>query len=161
MRFEQPKHLTKANRVKQIRGAALVFLFPSVLLSVVTIAIPLQRYQAGREVSDWEWILAASIGLIQFLLVRLGLYISLSSARYIEFKGDKIDLAERGKIAISRIKEWSLTPDTLAPGCLRLRIIYKFGFGRKRWSMLLDDQNQADQLKIALNTAVPFVASPY
>jgi len=118
------------------------------------------RVQAGQNISEFEWIVGASAGVIVFLLLRLALSISLSRTRYMEFKGGKVDLAGQGKIALNRIREWSLRPDAVA-GCLRLQIVYKFGLGKKRWSMLLDDRNQAEQLKIALESAAPLTASQH
>lgn len=155
MKFEQPKNLTDADRKRQLRFSTLLFLGPSVLISILVLLKGVRRFQAGQRVSDWEWIFAAGVGGLVFVMVRLGMYLSLSAAKYVEFANNHVLLAGCGKIRSNRIMDWSFTPDNVAPDTQRLWIVYRFGLARKRWSMLLDDPAQIEQLTHVLERMFP------
>lgn len=155
MKFEQPKHLTIADRKRQLRFSTLPILFPSVVLSILMLSKVVLRSQAGHRVSNSEWILAAGVGGLVFVLVRLGMYLSLSAAKYVEFASKHVLLTGYGKIGIKRIVDWSFESDNVAPHTQRLSIVYRFGLARKRWSMLLDDPAQIGQLTHTLEELFP------
>jgi hypothetical protein len=161
MRFEQPKHLADAYREQQYRAIRPALCFLSVCLSLIALLKVWMRHRAEHSVSIWNWFLAGSIGGFAFFLYRWGICFGLSRPRYVDLQGDKLFLAERGKIGVNRITEWSLKPDAAMPHCLRLLIVYRFGFGKKRWWMLLDDHDQALLLKRALETHFPESARSY
>lgn len=81
--------------------------------------------------------------------------LELSRRRYIEFRDGGIFLARRGTVGIRRFVSWSLSPDSLEPRYTRLRLTYKFGLGRKHWSMLLDDGGEIAALRHELSLQIP------
>ena len=88
-------------------------------------------------------------------LIRLGLLFERSRRRFLEVRGDRLILAQRGTVAIRRIITWSLSPDRLEPRYTRLQLVYRFGLGRKRWNMLLDDVSEIAELRHALTAQIP------
>jgi hypothetical protein len=114
-----------------------------------------RRSAAGEQVSAWRWIAAAGVGFLQVALIRLGLLYERTRRRYLEFRGERIVLGQRGAVAIRRLMAWSLTPDLIEPRYTRLRFVYRFGLGRKHWSTLLDDETQIAELRHALISHIP------
>jgi hypothetical protein len=76
----------------------------------------------------------AAVGPLNAGLLRLTLLFEKSRRRCIEFRGDGILLTPRGA---------------------RLRLTYRFGLGRKNWTMLLDDDAQILELRHALASQIP------
>ena len=148
--FEQPKHLSLVSYQRTVRAVWPVFLVFGCILSAMLVFGLWRRAAAGEQVAAWRWIAAAGIGFLQVGLIRLGLLCERSRRRYVEFRGDRLFLAQRGAIAIRRFLTWSLSPDPIEPRYTRLQLVYRFGFGRKRWSMLLDDEKQIAELRDAL-----------
>jgi hypothetical protein len=114
-----------------------------------------RRAAAGEHVATWRWVAAGGVGFLMVGLIRLSLLLTRSQRRYIEFRSDKIFLSQRGCVAIPRFIGWSVSPDLIEPRYTCLQLIYKFGFGLKRWEMLLDDEIQISELRQALATQIP------
>jgi hypothetical protein len=97
----------------------------------------------------------AAVGPLNAGLLRLTLLFEKSRRRCIEFRGDGILLTPRGVVALRRFVAWSLSPDPIEPQYTRLRLTYRFGLGRKNWTMLLDDDAQILELRHALASQIP------
>ncbi|HEV2208992.1 MAG TPA: hypothetical protein VG167_09475 [Verrucomicrobiae bacterium] len=154
MTFEQPKHLNVVTYQRVVRAFWPVFLVWGGLLSAMMVFGLWRRASLGEQVSAWRWGAAAGVGFLAVGLVRLGLLFERSRRRYVEFRGDRLFLAQRGTVAARRFVTWSLSPDSVEPRYTRLQLVYKFGFGRKRWSMLLDDATQIADLRHALTSHI-------
>lgn len=152
--FEQPKHLNDIIYRRTIRAIWPFFLILGGLLSGVVLLKLWLRASAGESVSMGRWIAAAGVGFVSPIGVLFLLRYQRSQRRYMEFRGDKIFLAERGNIARPRFISWSLTPDKLEPHHTCLQLVYKFGLGRKRWTMLLEDAAQISELKQVLTLQI-------
>ena len=155
MTFEQPKHLNVVRYRRVVRAFWPVFLLAGGLTSVLMVFGLWLRAAVGEQVSAWRWAAAAGVGFCQVGLLRLGLVFERSCRRYVEFRADRLFLAQRGAVAVRRFVTWSLSPDPIEPRYTRLKLIYKSGFGRKRWSMLLDDASQIADLRHALTSQFP------
>jgi hypothetical protein len=155
MTFEQPKHLNIVTYQRVVRAVWPIFLFWGGLLSSMMVFGLWRRAAAGEHVAGWRWIGAAGVGFLLLGLIHLGLLFERSRRRYVELRGDRFFLAQRGAVAIRRFITWSLSPDPIEPRYTRLQLIYRFGFGRKRWSMLLDDASQIAELRDALTAHIP------
>jgi hypothetical protein len=152
--FEQPKHLSIVAYQRLVRAVWPMFLVCGGLLSAMLVFGLWRRAVAGEQVSAWRWIAAASVGFLVVGLFWLGLLFESSRRRYVEFRGDRLFLAQRGAVAVRRFITWSMSPDPIEPRYTRLQLVYRFGLGRKRWSMLLDDERQIAELRDAL-TQIP------
>lgn len=153
--FEQPKHLNDNIYRRTVRMVWPLFLASGGLLSGMVLLKLWLRASAGESVSMGRWIAAAGVGFLSPFGVLLMLRYQRSQRRYLEFRGDKIFLAERGNIARHRFISWSLTPDKLESRFTCLQLVYKFGLGRKRWTMLLEDAAQISELKQVLTLQIP------
>jgi hypothetical protein len=153
--FEQPKHLNVVTYQRAIRAVWPVFLVCGCILSAMLVFDLWRRAAAGEQVATWCWIVATGIGFFMVGLIRLRLFFERSRRRYVEFRGDKLFLAQRGAVAFRRFITWSLSPDPIEPRYTRLQLVYRFSLGRKRWSMLLDDATQIAELRHALTAQIP------
>lgn len=113
------------------------------------------RASSGQPARTLDWVLALSSGFIIAGMIRLGLLWIKIERRYVEFRGERLFLAEGGVTAKRRLIEWSFSPDVVEPRYTRLLLVYKFGRGRKRWRMLLDDDRQISELKRSLEEQFP------
>jgi hypothetical protein len=155
MTFEQPKHLNVVIYRRLAHALQPILLVSGVILSGMMVIGLWRRAEAGEQVSAWRWMTGAAVGLLSAGLVRLALLFEKSRRRYIEFRGDGLLLAQRGVVAPCRLISWSLSPDPIEPGYTRLGMTYKFGLGRKHWTMLLDDEAQIAGLRHALTLQFP------
>jgi hypothetical protein len=153
--FEQPKHLNVVIRRRLVRAVWPVVLIYCVILSVIILIGLWRKAAAGEPIAIWRWIGAAAIGLLMVGLVYLEVLFESSRRRYVEFRGDKLFLTQRGAIAVRRFVAWSLLPDPTEPQYTRLQLIYRFGLVRQRWSMLLDDKAQISELRHVLTSQIP------
>jgi len=153
--FEQPKHLNDVTCQRIIRAVWPIFMVCGCLLSGMMVFGLWQRAAAGEHVTAWRWIAAVGVGFVMVGLFRLQLLFESSRRRYVEFRGDKLFLARRGNIAIRRFVTWSLSSDKIEPRYTQLLLVYRYGFGQKRWSMLLDDDQQIKELRDALTLQIP------
>lgn len=148
--FEQPEHLNLVAYQRLVRVCWRVFLPCGALLSALLVIGLWRRTVAGEHVSTWRWMAAASVGFLEVGLIRLGFVCEKSKRRYVDFRGDSLFLSGRGAIATRRFISWSFSPDPREPRYTRLHLVYRFGLGRQRWSMLLDDDQQLAALGRAL-----------
>jgi len=155
MTFEQPKYLNAVTHQRFVRAVWPIFLFWGGLISAMMLFDLWRRAAAGEQVAPWRWIGAAGVGFLMLGLVRLGFFAERSRRRFVEFRGDRLFLAQCGAVAIRRFVTWSLSPDPIEPRYTRLQLVYRFGLGRKRWSMLLEDAGQIAELKQALAAHIP------
>lgn len=132
-----------------------LFIVNALLLSGLVLIGLWRRAEAGQQISGLNWVLGASVGLWAAGLARLALRLDMSNRRYLELRHNAIFLARRGVVALRRFVDWSITPDPVEPRYTRLRLTYKFGFGRKQWTMLLDDQAQISELRRELEARIP------
>jgi hypothetical protein len=153
--FEQPKHLTAVSYQRQVRAFQPLLIAYCILLSCLGLFLLYNRTAAGQHVTWWEWLLGATLGLWAAGAQRLALRLDSPRRRYIEFRNGGMFLAQRGVVALRRFISWSLDPDPLEPRYNRLLLTYKFGLGRKHWSMLLDDAEHIAALRHALSTQIP------
>ena len=153
--FEQPKHLNVVIYRRVVRAVWPIFLICGGLLSAMMVVGLWHRAVAGEQVAAWRWVAAVGVGFLMVGLIHLGFLFERSRRRYVEFRGDRLFLAQRGGVAIRRFITWSLSPDPIEPRYTRLQLVYRFGFGRKRWSMLLDDASQIVELRFALTAQIP------
>src|SRR5882672_7615263 len=122
MTFEQPKHLNVVTYQRVLRAVWPIFLVGGGLLSAMTLFGLWRRAAAGEQVAPWRWIGAAGVGLSMVGLIRLGLFFERSRRRFVEFRGDRLLLAQRGAVAIRRFITWSLSPDPIEPRYTRLQL---------------------------------------
>jgi hypothetical protein len=153
--FEQPEHLNLVAYRRLVRVCWRIFLPCGALLSALLLIGLWRRAAAGEQVSTWRWLAAASVGFLEVGLIRLGMRCEKSKRRYLEFRGDRLFLSGRGGIATRRFISWSFLPDPLEPRYTRLQLVYRFGLGRQRWSMLLDDNQPLAALGHALMLHLP------
>lgn len=153
--FEQPKHLNVVTYQRVVRAVWPVFLVWGGLLSGVLVFGLWRRAVAGEQIAMWRWVAGGGLGFLMVGLIRVGLIYEKSRRRYVEFRGDRLVLAQRGVIALRRFVAWSLLPDPVGPKYTRLQLVYRFGFGRRRWTMLLDDERQISELRHALSAEIP------
>lgn len=157
MTFEQPKRLNVVLQKRNVRLAYPAFIGMGLLLSAMLLFGTWQKAKMGQHFSPSAWIGLAFIGPLQItaLLLMLRFY---SERRYIEFRDNGFYLSSRGNIKLKRIVNWSISPDLIEPRYFRLQIIYKYGFGRKRWTLLLDDHAQVSQLRDGLKERLPLLS---
>jgi hypothetical protein len=153
--FEQPKHLAAVSYQRLVRVLQPLLLAYGFLMSGLVLFVLYRRAAAGQKVTAVEWMVGATLGLWAAGLHRLVLRLEACRRRYVEFRVDGIFLAQRGVVAPRRFVAWSLAPDSLEPRYTRLLLTYKYGLGRKRWSMLLDDPEHIAALRQALSTQIP------
>jgi hypothetical protein len=153
--FEQPKHLAAVSYRRQVRDFQPLIIAYGILMSCLVLFVLYRRTAIGQQVALWEWLVGATLGLWVVGLHRLALRLESSRRRYVEFRNGGIFLAQRGVVALRRFVSWSLAPDPLEPRYNRLLLTYKFGLGRQRWSMLLDDAEHTAALRHALSTQIP------
>lgn len=158
--FEQPKHLAAVSHQRLIRDSQPLLIAQGILVSCLGLFFLYNRPATGQQVKFWEWTLGATLGLWFVGLHRLALHLESPRRRYVEFRDGGIFLAQRGLVALRRFVSWSIAPDRLEPRYTRLLLIYTFGLGRKRWSMLLDDAEQIAALRRALSTQIPQPSRP-
>ena len=149
--FDQPKHLVAVCCLRLVRAFQPILFVYGVVMSTSVLLALWRKSAAGQEISLLHWMLGGSMGLWAAGLTRLGLRLGLSRRRYIEFRDRGIFLSGRGVVAFRRFVSWSLSPDAVDPHHTRLRLTYKFGLGRKDWSMLLDDDEQIAALRHTLS----------
>ena len=152
--FEQPAHMNAVVYCRLVRMFWPLVLPFALVLSAVCVLGLWFRAAEGEQISTWRWMGAASVGVLMIALMRLKLLLESSRRRWIEFTGDRIVLAHRGAVAVRRFSSWSPSPDPVESRYTHLELTYKFGFGRKRWSMLLDDETQVEELRRALTAAI-------
>ena len=152
--FEQPKHLTRVCYRRAVHAFQPVLIVYGIVMSGLVLVALWRQAEAGAEISILRWMLGATVGLWAAGLIRLAMRLELSRRRYVEFRDGGIFLARRGVIALRRFVSWSLSPDPVEPRYTRLRLTYKFGLGKKHWSMLLDDDEQIAALRHALSLQV-------
>jgi hypothetical protein len=155
MTFEQPKHLSVVNYQRLVRTLRPMLLISGTILSGMVLIALWRRAESGEQVSAWRWMAGATVGLLMAALIRVTLLFEKSRRRCIEFRGDGLLLTRRGAIALRRFIAWSLSPDPIEPRYTRLRLTYRFGLGRKHWTMLLDDDAQISELRHALTLQIP------
>jgi hypothetical protein len=153
--FEQPKHLNAVCSQRLIQAFRPVLVTFAVVLAGLVLVALWRKADAGEHISVLNWVLGASVGLWSAVLVRLALRWELNNLRYLECRDNGLFLARRGFVAFRRFVDWSITPDSVEPRYTRLRLTYKFGFGRKQWTMLLDDQAQISGLRRELEARIP------
>ena|SRR6266496_3728136 len=153
--FEEPEHLSEVSYQRVVRAFQPVLILYAVLIPAPVLIALWRRAEAGQHVSVLNWMMGATVGLWAAGLLRLALRFEGSRRRYIQLRDDGLFLARRGVIALRRIVAWSLSSDTVEPRYTRFQVIYRHGFGRKRWSMLLDDDGQISQLRKALESHIP------
>ena len=153
--FEQPKHLTAVCYQRLVHAFQPVLIVYGLVMSGLVLMALWRKAEAGQEISILNWMLGATVGLWAAGLIRLAMRLELSRRRYVEFRDGGIFLARRGIVTLRRFVSWSLSPDPVDPCYTRLRLTYKFGLGRKRWSMLLDDDEQIAALRHALSLQIP------
>ena len=153
--FEQPKHLTAVCYQRRVHAFQPVLIVHCVVMSGLVLIALWRRAAAGQEISILRWVLGTTVGLWSAGLIRLAMRLELWRRRYFEFRDGGIFLARRGVIALRRFVSWSLAPDPVQPRYSRLRLTYKFGLGRKHWSMLLDDDEQIAALRHELSLQIP------
>jgi len=153
--FEQPKHLVVVQHRRVLRAMMPMLWLAGGCLSATMVLTMWRRSVAGGHVDAWEWIAAASVGLVQVGLIRLGLWYEGSRRRYLEFQGGKIVLGQSGPVATKRFITWSMAPDPITSEYMRLRLVYRCGLGRKGWTMLLDDRTQIEELRRELKWQMP------
>jgi hypothetical protein len=158
--FEQPKHLNVVTYRRVVRAVTPIFLGYGSLLPAILVFSLWRRVAAGEQFSAWLWIAALGVGLVPLGFVRLGLFWERSRPRYVEFLGERVFLAQCGAVAVRRFVAWSLMPDSVEPRYTRLQLVYRLGLGRKRWSMLLDDDTQIAELRHALTLHIPQGKTP-
>jgi hypothetical protein len=155
MTFEQPKHLNVVIHQRAVRDLRPVLLVSGVMLSGLALIGLWRRAESGEQVSAWRWMAGAAVGPLMAVLMRLIPLSGKSRRRCIEFRGDGILLTGLGVVAFRRFVTWSLSPDPIEPQYTRLRLTYRFGLGRKHWTMLLDDDAQISELRLALTLQIP------
>lgn len=153
--FEQPKHLSLVRYRRLVRALQPVLIVYGVVISGSVLIGLWRRAAAGQQFSILYWIAGATVGLWAASLIRLALRLEMARRCYIEFRDGRLVLARRGVLALRRFVSWSLSPDAVEPRYTRLRLTYKFGFGRKHWIMLLDDDEQIEELRHALSLQIP------
>lgn len=155
MTFEQPKHLNFVIYQRTVRALQPMLLVSGAILSGMMLIGLWRRAGASEQVSAWRWMAGVGVGLLMAGLIRLSLLFELSRRRSIEFRGGELLLTRRGVVALRRIIAWSLSPDPIEPRYTQLRLTYRFGLGRKHWTMLLDDDAQISELRHALTLQIP------
>lgn len=153
--FEQRKHLNLVIYRRRVRFVGSIFLAPCSLLSVMCVLNLGRRAAAGESLSAGSWFAAGRVGILLLVLIRLGFLWERSRRRYVEFRCDKVFLSQRGGIADKQIITWSLLPDLVDSQYTRLQLVYRFGLGQKRWSMLLDEDTQIAALRETLKLKIP------
>jgi hypothetical protein len=162
MSYEQPAHLNEV-----CYGRALAFLRRLVVILAVIMpacALIAQWGSAatGDRVSVIKSVIGSALGVGGVgLLGWLGLCFETKRRHCLEFRKEGLFLTGRGVITLRRILNWSLAQDSVEPRYTWLRITYKaFGFGRQRWSILLDDSEQTSKLRDALAIHIPQTHAP-
>jgi hypothetical protein len=153
--FEQPKHLNLVTYRRVVRIFAPMFTIYGIFLSGMLIFSLWRRAEAGEQVATWRWMAAIGVGFLIPGSLRLNLLYEKSRRRYVEFRGERLFLAKHGVIAIRRFVTWSLSADPIDPRYTRLQLIYRCGFGERRWTMLLDDDSQISKLRYLLTSQLP------
>jgi hypothetical protein len=158
--FEQPKHLSKVRYQRAVRTLRSLIIVSALLLSGLGLIALWRQATAGQQVSTAQWVLAGSLGLWVAVVVWLGLRLELWNRHYLEFRDQGLFLAWRGGVPFHRFLDWSIAPDPVEPRYTRLRLIYKSGPARKRWTMLLDDEAQISELREMLGRRITHTQSP-
>ena len=153
--FEQPKHLRVVSYQRLVRALQPILFVYGVVISGLVLVALWRRAEAGQQISVLRWMFGATVGLWAAGLMRFAMRLELSRRRYVEFRDDGIFLARRGIVPLRRFVSWSLSPDAVEPRYTRVRLTYKFGVGRKHWTMLLDDDGQIAALRLALSRQIP------
>lgn len=153
--FEQPRHLNVVEYHRFVRAVWPVLLVCGGLFSALAVFGLWLEAAAGEQIEIWRWIAAGGAGWLMVGVIWIWLVFETSRRRYVEFRGDRLFLSQQGVVAIGRFIAWSLLPDPIDPRYTRLQLVYRFGRGRKRWIMLLDDDKQISELRNALSAAIP------
>jgi len=153
--FEQPKHLNAVCYQRVIRTLRPLLIACAVILSGLALTALWRRAEAGQQVSGLNWVLGASVGLCAAIVCRLTLRFDMRNRRYLEFRDEGLFLSGRGFVNFGRVLDSSISPDPIEPSYTRVRLTHKSGFGRKHWTMLLDDEAQISELRDALEARMP------
>jgi hypothetical protein len=153
--FEQSRQLNVVVYKRLLRDLEPVSLAAGVIISGILFVGLWREAEAGKQVAAWCWAASAGIGVLVAGQLRLLLLVNKSSRRYMEFQGDRLFLTRRRPVALRRVISWSLVPDPIEPRYTVLRLTYRFGRGRKHWTMLMDNDAQISELRHALTLRIP------
>jgi hypothetical protein len=151
MTFEQSRRLREIESRRMIVALRPFAIKVGAAYSGLIVAGAILRSFSGERVPVGSWLLAMAVGPVATGGLLFSVWALRWQRRWIELRDHELFLSGVGWIGFGKILSWSLLPDRSDPSHTRLVVVRKFGRGRDRWSMLLDDEAQIGALRNVLN----------
>lgn len=147
MTFEQSRRLREIQSRRMVVALRPFATKLGAVYSGLMVAGSILRSFSGEHVPVVSWLASMAVGPVATGGLLFSVWALRWQRRRIEFRDHELFLSGVGWIGFGKILSWSLLPDRSDPSHTRLVVVRKFGRGRCRWSMWMDDETQIASLR--------------
>ncbi|MDZ4405385.1 hypothetical protein [Prosthecobacter sp.] len=164
VRFVQPIRLNWARYERVTRTLHGKITAAGVMVTVMAMIMLGWKAAGGEHITPVRWLYSVGSGWFITWMIRLAMFTCLAAPRFVSFQNGSIRLSGFGTLKPGQILRWSfdyhVMPDEHDSPCIRLEILCRWFWWKRRWTMLLDDGAEANRLQHLLQTQTSPAAGP-